>query len=114
MMAVTRRVLVLAVLFVWQGGFTFYAAVVIEVGRDVLGSHRAQGFITRRVTHYLNLAGAVALPVLVWDVAACRDPSTRRRQARWTACAELLVTLGLLAWLHPLVDSLLDPDERSI
>ena len=50
-----RRFLVLAALMFWQGGFTFYAAVVIKVGQDVLGSHRRQGFVTRRVAQYLNL-----------------------------------------------------------
>ena len=28
-----------------------------------------QGFVTRRVTNYLNVAGAIALPLLAWDAA---------------------------------------------
>ena len=39
---------------------------MVEVGADVLGSHRTQGFVTQSVTYYLNVAGAVALGVLVW------------------------------------------------
>ena len=69
-----RRYLVLLALSFWQGGFTFYAAVVVPVGQEVFG-HLRQGFITRQVTVYLNLAGAVALLVLVWDLVAARDPS---------------------------------------
>src|SRR5437660_1623910 len=76
-----RRFLVLAALMFWQGGFTFYAGVVVPVGREVLGSDRDQGFITRQVTEYLNLAGGIAVAVLAWDVMAAADPS---RPRRWT------------------------------
>jgi hypothetical protein len=107
-MTLVRRLLVLAALLFWQGGFTFYAAVVVPVGQDVLGSHRVQGFVTRQVTNYLNLAGAVALPILAWDVAATRDGCARRRRARWAAWVGMALTLGALAWLHPRMDALLD------
>src|SRR5260370_16274673 len=74
MPTLVRRVLVLAALMFWQGGFTFYAAVVVPVGQDVLGSHLAQGFITRQVTNYLNLAGGLALGILGWE---SKSPSPR-------------------------------------
>ena len=45
-----RRFIVLVALCFWQGGFTFYAGVVVPVGTDVLGSSLKQGFVTRRVT----------------------------------------------------------------
>jgi hypothetical protein len=111
--AVVRRVLVLGVLLFWMGGFTFYSAVVVHVGQQVLGSHRDQGFVTRRVTNYLNLAGALALPVLAWDVAAVRDVPGRRR-GRWLLWLGLGLTLGVLLWLHPRMDALLDPDRFDI
>jgi hypothetical protein len=103
-----RRYLVVAALMFWQGGFTFYSAVVIHIGADVFASHRPQGFVTRRVTNYLNLAGGVALAVLVWDVAASTAPRWRRwsRAAVW---AFLVVSLGLLLWMHERVDAYLDP-----
>ena len=66
-MTTIRRFLVLAALGYWQGGFTFYSAVVVRVGEEVLGSSREQGFVTRRVTNYLNAAGLVALPLCAWD-----------------------------------------------
>jgi hypothetical protein len=109
-----RRILVLAVLLFWQGGFTFYSAVVIHVGRDVLGSHREQGFVTRRVTNYLNLAGLIALPILAWDVATSRDPVARRRWVRWASWSGMALTLALLAWMHPHLDAFLDPVDFSI
>jgi hypothetical protein len=109
MIKLLRRFLVVAALMFWQGGFTFYGAVVVPIGADVLESHTAQGFITRRVTNYLNLAGAVALPVLAWDVLASTDPVRWRRWLRWLAWLTAAVALGLLVWLHEHLDVLLDP-----
>ena len=47
-----RRLLLLIGLMFWQGGFLFYAAVVVPVGTRVLGSETEQGFITQSVTNY--------------------------------------------------------------
>ena len=73
-MRTLRRFLVLLVLMCWQGGFTFYTAVVVPIGTAVLETALAQGWITRQVTVYLNLAGAAALVMLGWDMLACLDP----------------------------------------
>src|SRR5438128_2634153 len=43
-----RRFLAACGLAVWLGGFTFYGAVVIPMGEQVLGSHRPVGFITQQ------------------------------------------------------------------
>ncbi|MBI1916254.1 MAG: hypothetical protein HYS12_16215 [Planctomycetes bacterium] len=110
-MATVRRALVLAALMFWQGGFTFYAAVVVQVGHEVL-SRRLQGFVTRRVTNYLNAAGAVALPLLAWDAAA--RPASRRRALRWLCWGGLAVALALLVWLHRHLDALLDPAAFAV
>ena len=97
-MVLLRRFLVLIALFFWQGGFTFYASVVVPVGQEVFG-HLRQGFITRQVTVYMNLAGAIALLVLLWDLIAARDPSRGRRWVRWL----LWISMGLLLlWLYQL------------
>jgi len=112
-MTLARRLLVLVALMFWQGGFTFYAAVVVPVGQDVLSSHKNQGFITRRVTNYLNLAGAVCLLPLAWDAAAASG-SSRWQRVRWLAWLGMALALGLLAWLHPRLDALLDPDALRI
>jgi hypothetical protein len=109
-----RRYLALAALLFWQGGFTFYASVVVPVGQDVLGSHLEQGLITRRVTVYLNLAGAVALVPLVWELVGTRDPSAWRRGLRlllWLAMAAALVVLYRL---HPLLDQFLDVEYHDL
>ena len=41
MLILLRRFLVLAALFFWQGGFTFYASVVVPVGQQVFGHSAA-------------------------------------------------------------------------
>src|SRR5262245_36094360 len=110
MLTLPRRLLVLIALMFWQGGFTFYAAVVVPVGQEVLGSHFKQGRITRRVTVYLNLAGAAALLPLAWDVVAARERSSWRRRVRGVCVAGMAAGLGLLAWLHPRLDELIDLD----
>jgi hypothetical protein len=107
-MILLRRFLVLAALFFWQGGFTFYASVVVPVGQHVFG-HLRQGFVTRQVTVYLNLAAAVALAFLLWDLLASRDASVMRRRSCWLLWLGMLLTLGMLYWLHGRLDELLVP-----
>ncbi len=113
-MTVVRRFFLLAALMFWQGGFTFYSAVVIHVGHEVLGSQRRQGMVTRSVTNYLNLGGVVALALWGWDVASTRDLSLRRRRLRWLLWSLLVLTLGALAWLHVPLDELIDSDTFHI
>lgn len=107
-MLLFRRFLVLIALFFWQGGFTFYAGVVVPIGQQVFG-HLRQGFLTRQVTVYLNLAGAAALLVLLWDLFAARDPSKWRRWCRWLLWGGMVVALLWLFRLHGQLDELLVP-----
>ncbi len=102
-MILLRRFLTLIALFFWQGGFTFYASVVVPIGQEVFGALR-QGFLTRQVTVYLNLAGAVALLVLVWDLLAAQDPSKGRRTSRWLLWAVMMLGLMWLIRLHGQLD----------
>lgn len=108
-----RRLLVLIALMFWQGGFTFYASVVVPIGQDVLGSHLSQGFITRQVTKYLNLSGAVALLVLALDLAAARETAWVRR-LRWLLWLGMVGALVVLVELHPRMDHLLEPATQTI
>ena len=109
-MLILRRFLVLLVLSFWQGGFTFYASVVVPIGQQML-EHPSQGFVTRQVTVYLNLAGAVASVFLGWDLIAARDPSRWRRRGRWLLWAVMVVALVSLHWLHGRIDELLLPED---
>lgn len=114
MLASFRRYLVLLTLMFWQGGFTFYAAVVVPIGTEILGSAEEQGWITRQVTVFLNLSGAIALGVLAWDVASGGDTNRRRRQLRWLTWGLMVVTLLLLVSWHGQLENLLNLDEHRI
>jgi hypothetical protein len=112
-LALARRFLVVAALMFWQGGFTFYAAVVVPVGQEVLESHLRQGFITRQVTKYLNLSGAVALLILALDLVAAREAAWVRR-LRWLLWLAMVGALAFLVWLHPHIDQYLDPVREKL
>jgi hypothetical protein len=113
MMTLVRRGLVLAALMFWQGGFTFYAAVVVPIGQAQLG-HTRQGFITRQVTDYLNLSGTIALVPLAWDAAVSGDPSRRRRRLRWLSWLGMVVALAGLLWLHSQMNELVDVAGQEV
>jgi Domain of unknown function (DUF4149) len=98
------RFLCLFSLAVWVGGFTFYSAVVIPVLHESLGSLDT-GYITQRVTDYLNAAGGVTLAL--WWLAAWFDRSAKPDLARhlrlWFLVATTIILLALVG-LHDLMD----------
>lgn len=104
-MVLARRTLLLVALLFWQGGFLFYAGVVVPVAADVFGSHLQQAWVTRVVTNYLNAGGAVAL--LLW---ACDFAATRAGRLAWLLWLALTGLLVALFALHAILDAHLDPD----
>ena len=102
-MSLVRRFLVIQALLLWQGGFLFYAAVVVPTGTELLGSFE-QGRVTRHVTNSMNLIGAVTLIILAWDQFATGD-SNRSRRARWVLWAVMAIGLVALVILHPRIES---------
>jgi hypothetical protein len=109
-MRMMRRLVLIWTLIFWQGGFMFYGGVVVPVGSRILGSDQEQGWITRSVTNYLNVAGAVCLIAWGWEVFAERGASPEGRRLRWLSWWLLVLALGVLAWLHVRLDDLLDLD----
>jgi hypothetical protein len=109
-----RRFLFIAAVAFWLGGFTFYTSVVIPVGTRTLGSVR-QGFITQQVTGWLNVAGAIALPLMFWNMAAVWRAASRPLRfalvATWVLMA--VVEVELFA-LHPAMDRLLDIRAKHV
>jgi hypothetical protein len=114
MLTLLRRFAVIAALMFWQGGFVFYAAVVVPIGTQLLGGAKEQGFITRRVAEQINLAGAVCLLPMALDVATAADPCRWRRRLRWLSWLGMAAFLIALFWLHPQLDRLLSPDDETI
>ena len=112
MIAMWRRFLLFQAWALWQGGFLFYAAVVVPTGTDVLGSPITQGFVTQEVTRTLNLIGVVFHLLLAWSlIAERRTPRWRVRIGIGAASAILLIALFVL---HPVLDSFLDPVEQIV
>jgi hypothetical protein len=109
-----RRFLVLAALFFWQGGLTFYGAVVIPIGARLLGSHREQAIITREVVPIAGVAGLVALVLFFWDVLATRDPQAWRRLCRQGLAMAVALTWVVLFCLQLLLDQRFDPESRHV
>ena len=105
-----RRFLVVVALMYWQGGFTFYAAVVVPTGTEVLGSAAEQATVTRRVTYDLNVAGAVALAIFAWDTLTTRHV----RAGRWFAWSVMAATLGVLVVLRGHLDAMFIADDLKI
>jgi hypothetical protein len=112
---IVLRVVVALLFAVWWGGFTFYAAVVVPIGVQVLGSATAQGFVTQPVSDRLNVLGAVVIALLCWNmIAARRDSSPRLRRIlviSWTVLAAAQLALFVL---HTRLDGMLDLTTRSI
>lgn len=101
-----RRAMILLLLALWWGGFSFYAGRVVFIGHQVLGSSLRQGFITERVTTELNWLGIAALLAVACELVSA-DWLTRRRAAS-VAWAVALLTTFLLVLLHPKLAGMLD------
>jgi hypothetical protein len=110
MLTLVRRFLVVAALMYWTGGFTFYAAVVVPIGTEVLGSGAEQGRITRQVAPVINHVGVVAVVLFAWDVAATRRLRLVRGLA-WAGMAACLVTLVIL---YPYLDRMFHGEEAYL
>ncbi|HEV8058385.1 MAG TPA: hypothetical protein VGP68_00810, partial [Gemmataceae bacterium] len=114
MLTILRRFLAVVALMFWQGGFTFYAAVVVPIGQRVLGSHLEQGFITREVTWHLNVAGAVAMALLALELHASGYPRQLQSKLRWGIWACMAAVLLALIIAHPSLNALIDVDAHTI
>jgi hypothetical protein len=109
-MLFVRRYLAMAALFFWQGGFVFYASVVVPVGQEAVG-RESQASITQEVTNWLNISGTVAVGLLLLECLAARDPSRSRYWTRFALWLVMTITLGLLYWLHSLLERSLGTDR---
>ncbi len=113
-MTLLRRFAVLAVLMIWQGGFVFYAGIVVPVAMSVLRPPSQQSFVTLVVTRYLNFIGLVALTVLALDLVWTRDQGVRCRSIRWLLWALMGVAQAALFWIHPRLSDYMDPVGQVI
>lgn len=108
-MARLRRFVLILAFAAWQGGFVFYAGVVVPTGSGLLG-HFRQGLVTQRVTNGLNLLGLACHAAYLWELLAVGE----RRKWRWGAWGASLLLLGGLAAVHLKLDSLIGSSEESL
>jgi hypothetical protein len=109
------RITLLITFAIWWGGFTFYAAIVVPVGSEILGSARTQGFITQVVTHWLNLAAA--LTILMMAVDSWLNRRTRKKVGFFIqlgATIASFICLAVLVYLHPRMDELINFSGETI
>ncbi|HLX62896.1 MAG TPA: hypothetical protein VKX17_16590 [Planctomycetota bacterium] len=104
-----RYALMLALLF-WQGGFLFYSTVVIHVAENVLGNHVEPGFITQRVTIWLNFSGCIALSLLLINGVLALWRKAPMRSGLLVTWHIMAVALAALILLHPMLDAGINPD----
>lgn len=99
--------LLLVVFAFWMGGFSFYFGVVVRIGDQVIGGTE-QGFITRQVSWWLNLAGLATLGLM------CLHLYFHRSWVLGLSLLGMASTHGLLMFRHRQLESLLDPEGMSI
>jgi hypothetical protein len=107
-MCIIRRTLVFLLVLFWQGGFTFYALVVIPTGARVLGGHAIQATVTRALVPWLHAAGGAALLVMLWDALA-----GHRTRLRLALLGCLLVTLAAQVTLAVILDQVMDSPAHA-
>ncbi len=109
------QTLLIATFAVWFGGFTFYVSFVVPIGTEILGSAREQGFITRSVTHWLNLTCGIAAALML--VETCLSWNRTPRRSWWVQFASIIAIVLLLVGLillHPQLDGLLEPIKKRV
>lgn len=115
MFYILGRAVVLVAGAFWIGGLTFYAAAVIPTAHSVLGSHTLVGFITQRVTNWINISGVAALALLFLNLAGTRQrPPARLEFALWGTWVGMGLVQAALFLLHPVLDGMLDASARAI
>jgi hypothetical protein len=102
-----HRLAWLTLAITWLGGLTFYAAIVVPIGAEITSS-TTQGFVTQRVTFWLNLLGTGYVAVTAGDLTG---RSNRGRQCLWVVLAAAQSSLWLL---HPVLGRMLDPATLSL
>ena len=86
---------------------TFYAAVVIPIATETLGSE-TQGFVTQQVTHWLNAL------TTVWLVMIAVDAVRHRSHRRWSLWTVLVLCQIALFVDHARLTSLMDFSTQAI
>lgn len=99
-----RRQVTTFLIALWLGSFTFYAAVVVPIGSEVLGKMN-QGLVTQRVAVWINVFSLILSIVLLADLE--RRSGLVRIMGAWSFA---VATVSLMALHRVLSASLGDQD----
>lgn len=114
-MKTLHHLILLALFATWFGGFTFYTAIVVPIGTDVLGSSRTQGFVTQQVTDKLNLIGGPTILMMLIDLIYFRRTRSRKMNLWFTATLTGIAVLWfVLLIVHPMLDAMLQPEHEHV
>ena len=94
-------------LSLWWGGLTFYAGFVVPIGSDITDK-TTQGFVTQRVTVWLNVL-AIVVCVLAW----C-DGVRKRTWPVIVAWGALVASIPLIFWCHWSLTGMLDAEAFAV
>jgi len=110
-----HHVILLALFAIWFGGFTFYTAIVVPIGTDVLGSSRTQGFITQQVTNKLNFIGGLTILMMLIDLFYFRQIRSKAFTIWFgVSIAGIAILWSILLLVHPMLDALLQPEHDHV
>jgi hypothetical protein len=114
MAVILFRFVLLTSFMLWQGGFTFYGAVVIPAGHRVLGTHLEVGFITQDVTLWINVLGDISCALLLLNLLSFGHRQRRLTQGLLGTLLVIAVAQIVLHLLHPAMDALLDSKDHEL
>ncbi len=101
------KVFLLLVWAAWWGGLCFYAAVVVPIGTELIGSVE-QGFITQRVTQWHNgLSGLFLVGLLI-------EAFRQRSRGLWAIAVVLaIIDIALVVW-HAKLTGMMDFQQQAV
>ena len=112
------RFLWIACFAFWMGGFSFYGGVVVTVGSQVVAGGESEfGFVTQRVTSWLNVTGIVSI---AWFMICAWIDWQDSKQLRWVhrmifLCLMLIAIGQAILWVdHAMMDRKLDAEQHAI
>ncbi len=110
-----HHIILLALFATWFGGFTFYTAIVVPIGTDVLGSSRTQGFVTQQVTNRLNFIGGMTILMMLIDLFYFRRTRSKALTIWFVvSTAGIAILWCVLLLVHPMLDALLQPEHDHV
>jgi hypothetical protein len=106
--------LIVVLYAVWWGGFTFYAAIVVPQGMEILGDHVKMGLITQSVSNYLNGIGVIVLFISLLICIIYKPAEKNYLQAIGWQWFALVLLQAALFYVHSLLSFMIYASGEDI